>query len=452
MSTRARRHRWASAILLWGIVAFTAAVARPPNFVIIMADDLGYGDLGVYGGTRFATPHLDALAASGLRFTDFHANGPVCSPTRAALVTGRYPQRSGIDDVVFADPARGHRETHGLQTGEVTFAELLRDAGYRTGLMGKWHLGYAERFNPVHHGFDVFRGYVSGNIDFHSHVDGAGFFDWWHNLERREEPGYVTHLITRHAVQFIEKNHGRPFCLYVAHEAPHYPYQGPGDAPERVAGQTPAARKDYAPGHIERAYREMVQEMDRGIGEILAALRRHGVERDTLVFFCSDNGATREGSNGPLRGHKASLWEGGHRVPAIAAWPGRIPPGTTDALALTMDVMPTLLELAGVKPPAAPALDGTSLAGLLLRGQPPAPRTVFWAYGGRAAVRAGGWKLLLGEPARENSPAARANPDRARLFNLADDLGETRDLAESEPDQVARLSGALRQWQATVRR
>lgn len=436
-----------SRLLLAGLLAgflALAAAARPPNFVIIVADDLGYGDLGSYGGEREATPHLDALAASGRRFTDFHTNGPVCSPTRAALLTGRYQQRSGITGVVFADPARGHREHHGLPAAEITFAEVLREAGYRTGLIGKWHLGYAEKFNPRHHGFDVFRGYVSGNVDFHSHVDGAGYLDWWDGTKLRDEPGYVTHLVTRHAVRFLEESRDRPFCLYVAHQAPHYPYQGPDDPPMRVAGRK-ADGEAYAPGQVARAYREMLREMDKGVGEIVATLERLGLAHDTVVFFCSDNGATREGSNGALRGHKGTLWEGGHRVPAIAAWPGRIRPGTTSATALTMDVMPTLLELAGATAPKDRKLDGVSLAGMLIRDEPLPARTVFWDYQGQTAVRSGPWKLLIGAPAGRGGATT-----ETYLFNLEQDLGETRDRSHEEADLRDRLLLEQGRWRAEV--
>lgn len=414
-----------------------AASPAPPNIVLIMADDLGLADIGSYGGTRTPTPHLDALAAGGLRFTDYHANGPVCSPTRAALLTGRYQQRAGIDEVVNADPARGHREAHGLQPREVTFAKQLRAAGYRTGLMGKWHLGYAPAFNPRHHGFDEFRGYVSGNVDFHSHVDGAGFADWWHDLELVDEPGYTTHLITRHALRFIEANRDRPFCLYVAHEAPHSPYQGPGDAPIRRAGAK-LAKESPTPEHIARAYREMVQEMDRGVGEIVALLARLKLDRSTLVIFCSDNGATRDGNNGPLRGYKGSLWEGGHRVPAIFHWPGTIRPGVTAATALSMDLMPTFLELARAPLPPGHQLDGVSLAPLLLKGQTPPARPLFWAYNNHAAVRDGPWKLLI---ERGGAP---------QLFHLDRDLAEAADLAAQEPAKVRELQAALAAWKIAV--
>jgi arylsulfatase A-like enzyme len=451
------RCRLAAALAL--LCAAAPAAAARPNLVVIMADDLGYADLGCYGNDRYATPHLDALAREGLRFTDFHANGPVCSPTRAALLTGRYQQRSGVDEVVYADPARGKRDSHGLPPAEVTFAEGLRAAGYRTGLMGKWHLGYDKKFNPRHQGFDVFRGYLSGNVDFHSHIDQAGIADWWHDLEPVEEPGYSTHLITRHAVRFIEDNATRPFCLYVAHEAPHSPFQGPSDPPVRG----PQAKEPVRGAEIARAYREMVQEMDRGVGEIVATLRKLGLAENTLVFFCSDNGGTREGNNGPLRGTKASVWEGGHRVPGIAWWPGRIRPGVTHETALTMDLMPTLLALGGAPEPTDRRLDGVDLSPVLFGRGPLPPRTVFWGFLGRFAVRQGPWKLVVNPraPAAEGAagkakgkaksagaePPGEAEP---QLFHLGDDLGESNDRAAREPARVRELGAALAAWRADV--
>ncbi len=422
------------------------ATAIPPNFVIILADDMGYADLSCYGNDRYETPHLDALARSGLRFTDFHSNGPVCSPTRAALLTGRYQQRSGVDEVVFADPKFGMRDDYGLKPSEVTFSRVLKETGYRTALMGKWHLGYAPKFNPVRHGFDEFRGYVSGNVDFHSHLDGIGAADWWHNAELRDEPGYTTHLITRHAVRFIEENQRQPFCLYVAHEAPHSPYQGPNDPPVRG----PNASQPLQGAGLQRAYREMVQEMDRGVGEIIATLQRLGLAENTLVFFFSDNGATREGNNGPLRGFKGSLWEGGHRVPAIAAWPGKIRPGTvTHETAMGMDLMPTLLELSGTPAPSGHRFDGQSLAPLLLRNEKLAERTLFWGYTGRFAVRRGPWKLIANPPAPAGAKARKkAAPDdpAVGLFHLGDDPAEKNNLATKHPERVRELQAALDAW------
>ena len=438
-----RRWVWAVAFVLVATATSPAwsAPSRPrPNFVIIMADDMGYGDAGCYGKPAQETPNIDALARAGLRFTDFHSSGAVCSPTRAGLLTGRYQQRAGIPGVILAGADQNRH--HGLHPKEVTFAELLKEAGYATGIVGKWHLGYEKQFNPLRHGFDRFRGYVSGNIDYHSHLDRTGVMDWWDGLEVRDEPGYSTHLITRQAVGFIEEHRDRPFCLYVAHEAPHDPYQGPNDPPIRVAGKT--VREDREAGQAERARKEMMREMDVGVGEVARALSRLGLAERTLVLFLSDNGATARGSNGPLRGHKGSLWEGGHRVPGIACWAGKIKAGgTTDATAICLDVMPTILELAGAAPPASHRLDGVSLAPLLLEGKPLPERTLFWEHGGTRAVRRGPWKLVAGAKRGGNAPAA-------SLFNLREDLAEANDLAASEPERVRSMLEAADAWERDV--
>jgi len=423
-------------------------VAPRPNFVIIMADDMGYADLSCYGNDRYQTPHLDELARGGLRFTDFHSNGAVCSPTRAALMTGRYQQRSGVADVVYADPAMGKRDSHGLPTTEVTFAKLLREAGYRTALMGKWHLGYALKFNPVHHGFDEFRGFLSGNVDFHSHIDQAGFQDWWRDLQLEDEVGYSTHLITRHAVRFIEENQKKPFCLYVAHEAPHSPWQGPKDPPVRGPHAQPPLEGDQIP----RAYQEMVQELDKGVGDIVDTLRRLGLTENTLVFFCSDNGGTRESNNGKLAGTKGTVWEGGHRVPGIAWWPGKIKAGVSDQTAITMDIMPTLLDLARVPIPSGLKLDGVSLTSLLLRGEPLSDRMLFWSHSKRLAVRHGPWKLVVNQSAAGEAKSKAkpgAAPSRA-LFHLERDIGETIDVSAKNPERVQELDTALTAWRQDV--
>lgn len=406
--------------------------AEHPNFVVIMADDLGYGDISCYGGW-IETPHLDALAASGARFTDFHSSGNVCSPTRAGLMTGRYQQRAGIPGVIYADQTRAVHY-HGLQTSEVTFAEVLRDAGYSTAIFGKWHLGYETKYNPIHHGFDEFRGYVSGNVDFFSHVDQVGVYDWWHQDKHVQEEGYTTHLITQHAVRFIEHNKERPFCLYLPHEAPHYPYQGPGDKAERAVGgkfKTQGARRD-----IKSAYREMVEEMDKGVGEVVAALEQAGVAERTLILFFSDNGANRHGSNAPLRGAKGSNWEGGHRVPAIAAWPGKIAAGrVVEDLAISLDVMPTMLAAAGVA--VERKLDGVSLLSNLVDGEPLGDRRLFW--NGRA-MRDGPWKLVL------NGKGG----DKRGLYHLGRDIGEQNNLAEHDRDRVEKMTAAIEAWQRDV--
>jgi len=447
----------AAAVSVLGWPRMVGAAGRKPNFVLIMADDLGYGDVGCYGNTVIRTPHIDALAAGGLRFTDYHSNGAVCSPTRAALMTGRYQQRCNVEQVITVAPEWRQK---GMPLAETTLAEALKPAGYRVGIFGKWHLGYRPKFNPVRQGFDEFVGYVSGNVDYHSHVDGAGYADWWKQDQPAPEEGYVTDLITEYGVRFIEANKDRPFCLYLPHEAVHYPFQGRKD---------PAFRKVGGPtrgmGRQNRAatYKEMLEVMDEGIGRIVATLRRLGLERDTLVIFCSDNGATSVGDNGPLRAGKGSLFEGGHRVPAIAYWPGRIRAGAvTDETVLGMDWMPTLVRLAGATVDVA--FDGVDLSGLLFEGRPLPERTVFWRYRGQKAVRRGPWKLVVRPVGRRDrsggqrsgaGAASKAPPQVAEevmLFNLDDDLGEQEDLAAARPEIVKALRAALAAWEADVDR
>lgn len=409
--------------------------ARKPNFVIILADDLGYGDLGCYGNTLVSTPHLDWLAREGMLFTDFHSTGAVCSPTRASLMTGRYQQRAGIPNVLIADPKHDTHD-HGLHSHEITFPKLLKKAGYTTAIFGKWHLGYHRKYNPIHHGFDQFRGFVSGNVDYISHVNQAGAYDWWYRDQQIEEDGYTTHVITHYAMRFIEANKDRPFCLYLAHAAVHYPYQGPHDPPERTRyGSVLPGRQDK-----KQAYLEMTEELDRSVGQVVAALRRFHLEERTLVFFFSDNGAvTNVGSNGALRGHKGTVWEGGHRVPAVAYWPGFIKPGTVcDELAMNFDLMPTMLSLAGVSLPADHRLDGCDLSSAVLENQPVDERTLFWEHAGSLAARQGPWKLV------------RTRSGEIGLFNLDRDLGERDNLASQYPDRVRQMLTDIEAWQQEV--
>ncbi|MBI1368008.1 MAG: sulfatase-like hydrolase/transferase [Planctomycetes bacterium] len=414
-----------------------AAEHLKPNIIIILADDMGYGDASCYGGKAVKTPHIDQLAAEGLRFTDFHASGCVCSPTRAGLVTGRYQQRTGVDQVVNADDDEPSHDL-ALQLSEITFAERLRDAGYNTAMFGKWHLGYAPRYNPSLQGFEIFRGYVSGNVDYQNHLDRMGKPDWWENLELTPEKGYSVHLISQHAVKFIETHTEQPFCLYIAQESVHAPYQGPGDPPVRAEGRT----KDVYPDHYDkhRAFNEMLAEMDKGVGEIVGAVKRADMADRTFIFFFSDNGGTPMSSNGPLRGFKGSLWEGGHREPAIAWWPGKIKPGVTDELAISIDLMPTLLELGGATMPEGHALDGVSLMPLLMEGKALPARKVFWEYGKQRAMREGKWKLI------ENAKGI----DGVGLYDLSSDIGEKHNAADTETDRVETMRKDLQAWHEEV--
>lgn len=404
-----------------------------PNIIVIMADDLGYGGIGCYGNTEISTPCLDSLAAGGLRFTDFHANAPVCSPTRAALLTGRYQQKSGLEGVIYV---RGETRATGLDTSETTLAEVLKEAGYQTGMMGKWHLGYDQKYNPVYHGFDEFYGYRSGNIDYHSHYDNAGIYDWYHNLDTISEKGYVTDLITKHAVEFIEKNQESPFFLYVAHEAPHVPFQGRDDPAYRFPGQEFPYLGIVEDRH--RAYREMVEVMDEGIGAIHKKLEALNLEENTLLFFISDNGGLRGyGHNDPLHGAKGGLYEGGHRVPAIAYWPGTIMPGTSDALLMTFDLFPTCMAIAGMDRAADLDLDGTDFLPVLMGTGSLQERDLFWRYRRHKAVRSGKMKLLVTQ-------------QDTLLFDLETDLEEENNLAAAKIELKQNLAAKLHRWEEMI--
>jgi len=416
-------------------VVAEAAVAKP-NFVVILLDDVGYGDLGSYNGT-IATPNIDALAAQGMRFTDFHSNGAVCTPTRAALMTGRYPQRAGLEGALLANTPAGLKQT------EITLAEVLKNAGYRSGLVGKWHLGDAPQFNPTTQGFSLFYGFLTGEIDYVNHLDTLGDLDWWKNKTLLRGNEYSTTAITREANGFIQRNASRPFFLYVAYQTAHDPYQAPGDAPIRTPGQPKGVLEGDA-AH----YPQMIQAADRGIRDIRAKLKSLGLEEKTLILVLSDNGAPElwdklvaaPGSNGPLRGGKNNLYEGGHRVPAIAFWKGTIGTAVRADTLATIDVFPTILELAGVAAPAGHVIDGVSFAPLLLRKEPPSPRKLFWkSLNGDEAVRNANWKLLV-------------TKTQTSLFDLSTDLGETSNVAGSHAAIVDAMKNSLQLWLADVSR
>jgi arylsulfatase A-like enzyme len=414
----------------------------PPNIIVILADDLGYGSLGCYGNREIRTPNLDQLAATGVRLTDFHSNGSVCSPARAALLTGRYPQRCAwVADEQLSPVFRGQRERNpaqrwawGISTDELTIPRLLKQSGYHTGIIGKWHLGYDVRFHPMNHGFDEFRGFMGGNVDYHTHIAGYGLkqLDWWNHRELKNEDGYATDLLTRHATDFIAQHKEQPFFLYVAHGAPHDPWQG----------RDPAST--HAPAQI---YREMIGILDESVGKVVEALRTHRLDTNTLLIFCSDNGAAAPRgvpANAPLRGRKGGkndggMSEGGHRVPCLAAWPGVLPAGRIcDQTVMAMDFLPTFAKLAGAAPPDGHALDGMDVLPVL-KGDAKAPeRALHWRFGDEWAVRLGAWKLM----------GNGGNP--VTLVNLADDLAETVNHLKSQPGLVDKLMKLHEQWTAAV--
>lgn len=426
-----------------------------PNLIIILVDDMGYAGLSCFGNPWFETPELDRLAADGMRFTDFHSSGTVCSPTRAGLLTGRYQQRAGIEAVIH--PESDHPEHRkGLQLSETTFAEVLSEAGYSTGLIGKWHQGYPQNsadFHPQNHGFDEFIGYHSGNIDFVSHIGDHYRHDWWHGKIETPEEGYTTHLINDYAEDFVRRHapSDAPFCLYIAHEAIHNPIQVPGDPVRRTESEwTRWDWRNASEAEIIEKYRGMTLPVDEGLGQLRKALDELGESENTLIFFFSDNGAAAEfPSSSPMfRGQKGSVYEGGHRVPAIATWPGKIKEGTvSDQTLFSLDLMPTVLSLAGIEPePYHP--DGVDLSPLLLEEKTLPPRPLFWAsmsnQGNRSeAMRDGPWKLVVRHPGA--APGTFGN-ETVELYHLNNDPGETTDLSAEHPDRAAAMLRQLQTW------
>lgn len=445
-------------ILVCDVAFFAAARADSrPNFVVVMVDDMGYAGVSCFGNPYFKTPEIDRLAAEGMRLTDFHSSGTVCSPTRAGLLTGRYQQRADIEAVIH--PVADHPEHRkGLQLPEITFAEVLKQAGYVTGLIGKWHQGYPENsadYHPQNHGFDEFVGYHSGNIDFVSHVGDHFKHDWWHGRRETEEAGYTTHLINRYSLEFIRRHAkaDRPFCLYIAHEAIHNPVQVPGDPVRRTLSQWDRWRwQEHTPEERIAKYQGMTLPIDDGIGQLRSTLTELGIEQNTFVLFFSDNGPSSDFPSGSpkLRGGKGSVYEGGHKVPAIAWWPGRIKAGTVSPEPLiSIDVMPTLLKLAAA-PPLTRPLDGVDFSPVVLDQASLPKRPLFWASlsnsGHRSeAMREGPWKLVVNHPGAK--PGTFAN-EMVELYNLSRDPSEAENQAAQEPARATEMLTRLKAWYA----
>ena len=426
-------------VLLISCVETKKQASKQPNIIIIVADDLGYGDISSFGNTNIQTPNIDALATTGVKFTDFHSNGAVCSPTRAALMTGKYQQRTGVEGVVTA---KSHRKV-GLSLDEITIAEELNKYGYNSGMFGKWHLGYSKNYNPSLQGFHQFEGFVSGNIDYHAHIDQEGYLDWWKNSEIKNKEGYSTDLITENGVEFIKANNPektlKPFFLYLPHEAPHGPYQRRIDKALREVGSS--ITKSVAKDSIASIYKEMVEVMDEGVGKIIQTLKETGQYENTIVLFFSDNGANHLGDNGVLRGGKASAYEGGSRVPAMFSYPEKIKTATiSDETVLTMDVLPTLLDFIEQKP-TAKNIDGISIKDHLLNKIKLPKRDVYFGYGKRSFIRSGDWKLIK---------IQQKEGYKKELYNLSNDLKERNNLSEENPELVDKLLKKLNLWENEI--
>ncbi|MDG1893439.1 MAG: sulfatase-like hydrolase/transferase [Fuerstiella sp.] len=433
-------------VLVFGLNSLLPALEQqPPNIVFILADDLGYGDIGCYGSAVNRTPHLDRLAAGGMRFTDFHSNGPMCSPTRAAFLTGLYQSRFGRR---FESALSGSRRDPGLPLSAVTIAEVLQQAGYFTGMFGKWHLGYEAPWLPTNQGFAEFRGLVSGDGDHHTQIDRSGNQDWWNGESVAMQKGYTAELITQHSIDFIERHKDERFFLYVPHLAIHFPWQGPNDPPHRKRGIS--YHKDKWGVIPDRSnvlphVTAMIESLDRSVGSIVATLDRLGLSKNTLVVFTSDNGGYLDYAGGfenisdmgQLRGEKGTIYEGGHRVPAIFSWPETIKPSVCHQTAMTFDLFPTLAALAGTNANAA-MLDGSDLSETLFDGANLPERSLFWRMGSSKAVRKGSWKLCV---------QAKRPPE---LYNLATDVGERKNLADRRPEVLSNLKTALAEWELDV--
>ena len=409
-----------------------------PNFVFILADDLGYADLGCYGGRTPCSPELDRLAADGLRFTDGYSNSPVCSPTRFALMTGRYQYRlRGGNDEPIASRHRGNAVL-GLPPDHPTLPSLLRDAGYTTALVGKWHLGFLPHFGPLKSGYREFFGPMSGGLDYFTHRDSAGQHDLFEGEAEAHPVGYLTDLISERAVDFIGRQRGSqaPFLLSVHYTAPHWPWETRDD--EAVARGL--EKISHTDGGSVQTYLTMVRHMDEGIGRILAALAATGAADNTLVVFTSDNGGERYSDTWPLVGKKMDLLEGGIRVPYIVRWPERVPRGrTTSQLAITMDWVATFLEAASVAPHPEYALDGVSLLPVLDDPGTRIERDLYWRmkFRNQKAMRSGDWKYLS------------LDGDEF-LFDLSADQRERANRGRREPERLAAMRACYATWEAAI--
>ena len=427
--------------------------ADRPNIIVIYTDDLGYGDLSCMGATPVRTPHLDALADSGIRFTDWYSNCAVCSGSRASLITGQYPDHAGVNGVLRSD-----RSSEGLPDSKRTntIAHALGEEGYRTALFGKWHLGVTPRSMPHHFGFQRWFGHLSGCIDYYSHLfyymQAQGIdplHDLWENGQEIWRNGeYMTDMITQRSVEYIREcaRDSERFFLYTAYNAPHYPMH----APEEYV-----ARFDHLPWD-KRIMAAMIAGVDDGVGHIVAELERNDIRENTLIFFSSDNGPSREtrnwmdgtkdpyygGTTGGLRGHKGTLWDGGVREPAIMSWPGTIKAGQgSSEMAIMMDIFPTMLEAAGGDP-SRYELDGLSLLDMVVNGGENPHEWIAWNLRGQRAIRCGDWKLVLDGILRDTDEI----PPPVWLSKIKEDFSESVNLAEENPGEVEQLRAILDPW------
>ena len=408
------------------------AEAQRPNIIYIMTDDMGYGDLSGYGRKDYSTPNLDKLASQGIKFVNAYSAGPLCTPTRAALMTGRYPARTPVG---LMEPLTTSKRdsTFGLTAEFPSVATLMSASGYETALVGKWHLGFLPQHSPVKNGFDYFFGFHSGAADYISHTGDGGKHDLYENDTPVYPEGYLTDLFSQKAITFIKQKHDKPFFLAITFNTPHWPWQGPSDKPY-------AASANFREGGSPAIYAAMMKSMDDAVGRIMNTLDDAQLSNQTIVIFTNDNGGERYSDNGGLSNAKSSLWEGGIRVPAFVRWPGKINPGViTQQVAITMDWTATILSAGGAKAHTDFPLDGIDLMPILT-GKKNVERTIYWRTFQRAkqkAIRMGEWKYLQ-------------DAKGEYLFNLAADQAEKNDLKEKHQDIFNTLKKKYADWEKTM--
>jgi arylsulfatase A-like enzyme len=452
------------AFLALGLVEPTLAGDRKPNIIVLLADDLGYADVGFHGCRDIPTPNLDALAKAGVRCTNGYVSGPYCSPTLAGLLTGRYQQRFGHEFNPGPRGEPGGTDTSiGLPLSETTFADRMRAAGYATGAVGKWHLGVAPKFHPQQRGFDEYFGFLGG-----AHVYAPGMLNIvfpgvqraparrvapiLRGTEVAHEKEYLTDAFAREAVSFIDRHQKQPFFLYLAFNAVHTPMNATDARLKKFESVTDPMRRTYC---------AMTLALDEAIGKVIAKLRDANLEQDTLIFFCSDNGgptvpraALNSSRNTPLRGSKVSTLEGGIHVPFVVSWKGKLPAGKVyDQPVIQLDFLPTALAAAGIERRPDWRLDGVNLIPYLAGETGGAPHdALYWRLGPQMAIRQGDWKLVKYSyefaAERPSTPSSLISP--LRLYNLTQDIGEHHDLASAQPDKVNELKGLWDRWDQTL--
>ncbi len=440
--TRRQRNRWMSTVLIAaasfpiGPPAFAAESAKQPNILVIVADDLGYGDVGFNGCKDIPTPNIDGIAAAGVRCSNGYVSCPVCSPTRAGLLTSRYQERFGHEFNPGPIEDTEKAAEFGLPLTETTLANSLKSAGYSTGLVGKWHLGFDEKYRPQQRGFDEFFGFLGGAHQYFQRGKGkaAQAAPIYRGNTPVDESEYLTDAFTREAVAFLDRRQDKPFFLLLTYNAVHNPLQAPEKYLSRFSGISDEQRRTYA---------AMLSALNDGVGKVMETLRKKGLEENTLIFFISDNGGPTKGNgsnNGPLRGDKATVWEGGIRIPFLIQWKGKLPGGKVyDQPVISLDIGATAAAAAGAAHGGGKPIDGVNLLPFVLgEAKQPPHETLYWRFGQQHAIRQGNYKLL------------QRNKQPQELYDLAADPGEQHDLAGEKREIVDQLNKSYSVWNAEL--